>query len=310
MHRACRRPFIFLTLTVASAVACSGGTHGPQRPLQAQDLDGGLAFDAVGARSTAFAFAQAYADVARDGAERLGALVATPTLRGWAHWLDVQNREFPGRVTGELRVSSVGPATAAELPAATTSSELFRDIQMDVEEAFRFMPDEGEPFPVVRKLDGTMRMVKTPQGAWRVLDFIRDGLPMSATFQPLDGATQMAGVDLAVRLDSFVAFPAWQFNVVVATQLGFELAPKGAALVDPEGAIVAEASTTTASLDTIEPGSVVEGIVGFPLQASAAGLRFRLRFEGPRSPATVLFPLDGLIEPIPVAPPSSESPAP
>ncbi len=289
------------TIALLVAIGCSSPLSGPVASIRPRDLDASLAPDSIGARATALAFIQAYAETPADGPDRLAALIATPTLKLWTHWLGVQDQEFPGTADGSAHIADIGTVMPADFAKDVPGAELYRDVEVDAQERFAFTPDRGKAFDVVRALNGPIRMVQGRPGQWRVVDFIRDGVPMSATFQAIEDVVVNAGPTLAVQLDSFLAYPLWQFDLVVAATEPYRLPIAGVSLVDGDGKTVAEPGTVTRSLLAPEVDTPAEGIATFPLQTSDRGLVLQLRFQGPQGTSIVRFPLEDVIDPIPVA---------
>ena len=173
---------------------------------------------------------------------------------------------------------------------------------------FSFQPDTGDTITLSRSLDGPMRLLFDDRlGTWSVLDFTRDGIPLSQVFETVGkrGTTSEDGIDLAI--DAFVSVPYWQFFLQVSTDRVTRLASKDAVLLDADGDLVATAGEVSSSLRSPPSRREVEGIVTFPAQATADGLTVRMTFRGPGGPTALEVPLQGLIHPIGIV---SGSPSP
>lgn len=294
-----------LALTLLG-VACTQGPAGPTAPASgAVDLDD--AVRAAGAREAARAFVEAYAAAPADDGAGLERLVGTPLLRRWAGWLQVQNEGFPGTIAGDPVGIQVGPAVPFEVESVPGSSGILRQIDLRASIAFAFAPRDGDPFDVVRSLDGPMRLIHGPGGAWTVVDFTRDGIPLTSQFEGVDGAH--AGDDTAqAEIAVFFAAPTWQFGLVIHTAVALRLAPEDLTLVDADGGIVATAGALTTQLARIPAGATVRGLAAFDARSGAQGLSLRLDLRGPRDRTVLLIPLQGRIHPIQV--PGAPGPSP
>jgi hypothetical protein len=268
------------------------------------------AVKAAGARATAAAFVRAYASDTGADPRTLARLVDGKRLQRWVHWLGVQDREFPGTISGSVENDQIGPAAPFELSSVPGSGALLRDVDVQATVTFSFQPDHGKTITLPRSLDGPMRLLyDDARGTWGVLDFTRDGIPVSQTFEIVADTAKGSRVGTEVTLDSFVSVPYWQFFIRVSGDRAVTIAPRDAELLDAHGARVAAAQDVTSSLRTIGPGATTEGIITFPAQASADGLTLRLTLRGPGGPALFEFPLGGLIHPVPLAT-GSPSPSP
>ena len=230
-------------------------------------------------RGTAAAFVDAYAAAGQDRASALRGLVAGRTLPTWAHWMGVQNEQFPGTIVGGATVAVVGPAHGASLVDVTTDDRFVREVDLVAQVDLQATPTQGEPIPLTWVLDGPMLFVTDPRGDWKVTDFHRDGIPMSVIFQVVDEVDLADGPRVQVSLDSFVAVPTWQFNLVVTVERGspIALSAGGVTLVDGAGDVVEEAGEVTEGLSSIEAGAPAEGVVAFRARSDATGLLLRLR---------------------------------
>jgi hypothetical protein len=303
--RARRLPVILLVSILGAS--CDPSTTGPTDPARANEVSVDDGAKASGARHAARRFVDAYAQAGEDGGNGLEAIVGTRLLRSWVHWLQVQHEQFPGTVSGTVDSTDIGPAVPIEVEGVPGSAEVLRQVDVRATVLFSYVPEEGEAFTSTRSLDGPMRLVREASGAWSVLDFTRDGIPLSRQFEKVQGAVALdEGVGVSVL--SFTAAPIWQFGLVVSTDETATLSPDSVTLTDADGTPVASARAVTNSLARIRGGSTVQGLVTFQPQASAAGLslRFELRGAGERS-TIIQIPLADRIHPIPL---EATSPAP
>jgi hypothetical protein len=293
-----RSPLPFVIAAALATSACASAPVGPARPVAQEQMGGADGIDVAAARDTVLAFLSAYADSPSRGVGPLQDLVAGPDLHTWARWLGVQNREFDGTIDGSLEVRS----------AAFTASVPIRDTvgaQVDVGASvtFHFTPADGDAFDRTRILDGPVTLLRTGTAAWKVLDATRDGTSMDAGITRFDAQThRLAGV--SVRLDSVFRFvPNWQFNIVVtnASDATIALDVASAALLvrHPDG-VEALPTSATRSLQTIGPGTTVDALIGVPFQDSAKGRLLSLPFAGSDGRLRpFVFPLGGIIDPLP-----------
>lgn len=290
-------------LAVAALVAggCTSPPPGPAAPEAPDQVTPDDAVKAAGARAAARAFVDAYAAATGQDAPQLQALVGTDLLRRWVHWLDVQNREFPGSITGSVSASQIGPAAPFSVSTIPGSEAVLRQVDVLASVTFSFQPSGGAPVTVTRSLDGPMRLILDPSVGWKVLDFTRDGIPLSREFQVVKRASA-SGDGARVNVVSFLSVPYWEFGIVASVRGALAVAPARTALVDASGRVVAPARAVTSSLSPIRPGSPVEGIVTFSPQASAEGLSLRLVLRSPGGgPITLEIPLTGAIDPVPIS---------
>jgi hypothetical protein len=154
-----------------------------------------------------------------------------------------------------------------------------------------------------------MRLVLDPaDGGWKVLDFTRDGIPLSSAFDIVKGGTRTAG-GIRVTIDAFLSAPYWEFFIVAAGSPAFGFTTNATRLVARDGSHV-DAKTVTESLRRVQAATTAEGIATFPPQSSAEGLTLEVTLATTRGPLTLDFPLANLIHPIPLAAtPPSPSPS-
>jgi hypothetical protein len=275
--------------------SCATSTRGPSQPVAQEQLVGPEGVDVAAARQTALAFLSAYA-ASPSGVAGLRDLVAGSDLRSWVRWLDVQNREFDGTISGATDVRS-----AAFVASVPIRRAIGAEIDVSASVTFSFTPTTGDAFERTRILDGPMTLIRTGTAEWRVVDVTRDGVSMDAGITRLDGQVhRLAGV--TVRLDSVFRFvPNWQFNLVVTndTRSAIGLDPSAAALVVRQaGGVQAVPTTPTRSLAAIAPGASVEALLAVPFQDSDRGRALSLPFlSADGKLRRFVFRLDGLIDP-------------
>jgi hypothetical protein len=296
----------FVLLSAISFAACTNEPVGPAAPIAPAQLTPAPALDASAAREAVVQFVEAYRDSPTDGIDPLIALIAGPDLASWAKWLNVQNTEFDGTIQGVADVRDVEFVGAVSTPRASGAS-----VGLSASVAFRFSPYGDKPFEFVRILDGPVTLIRTSPGSYRVLDLVRDGVPMSDSIQPFRKQTRTEG-GLTVTMDSlFMFMPTWQFNVVVenAGAHAAQIAEDGAALFVDRGdgfERVGGQPRLTSSLVTIPAGQTVEGLVAFRAQPSADGRVFSLTYGQGKGALSFEFPLGDLVTQVPPPPPTDQ----
>jgi hypothetical protein len=291
-----------LLVVATSVVACSPSPTGPTAPAAPDQVTPDDAVRAAGARATAAAFVRAYASDTGADPRTLARLVDGKRLQRWVHSQGVQDREFPGTISGAVENDQIGPAAPFELSSVPGSGAFLRDVDVQATVTFSFRPDDGKTITLSRSLDGPMRLLyDDARGTWGVLDFTRDGIPLSQTFEIVAGSAEASKRGIDVAIDSFVSVPYWQFFIRASSDRAVRIAPRDAELLDAEGARAAVAREVTSSLRAIDAGAAAEGIVTFPAQASADGLTLRMTLRGSGGATLLDFPLGGLIHPVPLA---------
>ncbi|MGH2597192.1 MAG: hypothetical protein ACRDH7_14700 [Actinomycetota bacterium] len=298
-------PAVLMVALVAAA--CGPSISGPNQPAAPDQVTPDDAVRAAGARAAARAFVQAYADATSGGSAALGRLAGTDRLRAWVHWLGVQNDQFPGTISGSVEADEIGPAAPFAVSSVPGSETILRQVDVQATVTFSLRPTTGTAVSETRSLDGPMRLIFDERDvSWKVLDFTRDGVPFSRSFEIVKHATATLG-GTAVTIDSFVSVPYWEFFLRVTSDAPAGLTRSGAELVNTSGRRVASANDITSSLQDVSAGSPVEGIVTFPIQPNAEGLTLRLRLHGLNGVEAFEFVLSGIIHPIPV---TTASPSP
>jgi hypothetical protein len=295
------------TLALALLLTGCDRPAGPRSPVAPERAAEVRAAPAVAVRVTANAFLDAYAAVPTEGSRSLLRRSGTSWLQGWSFWVGRQFAQLEGSATAERRVR-LG-TTAPVVQDGKIVPGLW-EVALEGELVFTIDDAVEDPQRVVRSVTGPMWVGRTAGGGWAVADFLRDGVPMNTAYQDLEGLSFTTGEgDLDVRVASFLAWPAWQFGVLVrARDRTYSLPAANVTLVDDQGRTVAESLDTSSALRAIDPGRQVAGLIGLPRQDSAEGLVLRMVFQaGPRS-AALEVPLEDAIEPIAV--PGTASPSP
>ncbi len=244
-----------LLVVATFVVACSPSPTGPAGPAAPDQVTPDDAVKAAGARATAAAFVHAYASDTGADPRTMARLVDGKRLQRWVHWLGVQDREFPGTITGAVENDQIGPAAPFELSSVPGSGALLRDVDVQATITFSFQPDHGKTITLSRSLDGPMRLLyDDARGTWGVLDFTRDGIPLSQTFEVVADGVKGSRGGIDATLDSFVSVPYWQFFIRVSSDRAVRIASRDVELLDAGGARVAAARDVTSSLRAIDAG--------------------------------------------------------
>jgi hypothetical protein len=297
----------FLVIPIVLA-ACAAQPDGPAAPIAMEQVAEAPALDASAARQAVVEFVRAYADSPTEGIGALSRRVAGPELASWVRWLDVQHREFVGTIRAEADVRDVEFVGSIDAQRATGAQ-----VGLSASVLFSFTPENAEPFELGRILDGSVALIRTEVGTYKVIDLQRDGVRMSEGIQLFRGESRTdGGVD--VVLDSLFMFPPnWQFNILISNPGPETL------FLDPEtiGLYVAVTDgferlepVLTGSLTVVPPGTDVAGILAFPLQSAAAGRVLTLGYRQGRGNGVLRFdfPLDDLVNVVPPPPPTVEEP--
>ena len=287
---------------IVAAAACAAESQGPVAPIAPAQLTPGPALDASAARQTVVDFVEAYRASPDQGVGPLFGLVAGEDLAEWVRWLDVQHREFDGEIEGvsDVRdVEFVGVLTDRRAAAA--------QVGLSASVTFSFAPIGDDPIELVRVLDGPVTLVRTDIADFRVLDLLRNGVPMSDGIEPFTGE-QRTEDGVTVRLESLFMFsPLWQFNVTVSnrTDEDIVLDPSGAALFVERGdAFERVDGTLTDSLAVVLAGTTTHGLMVFEEQSSAEGRVLSLVYGSGPDRRVFEFPLGDLVTAVPPPPPT------
>ncbi len=274
---------------VMAASACASPVDGPASPAPAAELRGAPALLQAQVRGTALRFVEAYRATVLGG-DDLEGLAATPLMRRFAYWLGVTNRAFPGDISATSTVNALGPATAISDDGRVLEVQLSAQVDVVAQ------PSEGEPLQFSVPLDGPVRLAATEPGTWRVIDFVRFGVPMSGAFLPLDRVYERPGVRLT--LDAFGGVPTWSFFVRVAATgpQVLTLDEADVTLVDARGRVVGKAIEVSSPLLEIAPGGYIDGALTFEPIADERGISLRIDLGGPGDPVPLEIPLRSLLD--------------
>lgn len=285
-----RRPGALLVIVLAVATACSRvpEPRGPERPvsLQVMALDD-LRISAQ-ARSVAHAFLRAYARSAVDGGRSLMPLVEGSLAREWAHWVGVQNDAFPGTIEGSLQLGHLSAAFPVRADDGSLDELVAYGVVVRASVTFEPTDETGEDVPpLVRSMDGMVVMIQGSEGAFRVINFVRDGRRLDEFFQVFDGARERRkGVTVEVR--SLIQLERWQFGIEITndTDRPVRVMPAFTALLTPGEEVVSTEQPLITFSGPIPPGGSAEGIVSFVAPLAAGELDLQVAVAGPDGEAT------------------------
>jgi hypothetical protein len=285
--------------------ACSPELAGPAAPIAQAQVTPGPALDAGAAREAVVSFIEAYRASPDEGSLPLARLVAGEELASWVRWLDVQHREFDGTIEAASDVRDV------EFIGTVDARRAFgAQVGLSASVTFVFDPAEDDPIELVRVLDGPVTLVRTELGTYRVVDLLRNGVPMSDGIELFRGEEQSEG-EVTVRLDSLFMFPPnWQFNVIVGNAGDEDVAldVSGAALfVDSGTGFERVDGVITSSLGVVPAGATVEGLMVVAAQETAQGRVLSLVYGAGDDALRFEFPLDDLVSVVPPPPPDEET---
>jgi hypothetical protein len=296
-----------IVLVLLSLAACSPKLGGPAAPIAEAQVTPAPALHAGAARETVVSFVEAYRASPQNGAIALARLVAGPDLASWVRWLDVQHREFDGTIDAASDVRDVEFIGTLEARRASGAQ-----VGLSASVTFVFDPADDDPIELIRVLDGPVTLVRTELGAYRIVDLLRNGVPMSDGIEVFRNEERTEGA-LTVQLDSLFMFPPnWQFNVILgnAGDEDVVLDQAGAAMfVDSGSGFERVDGVITPSLGVIPAGQTVEGLMVFPAQETAQGRVLSLVYGTGEDALRFEFPLDDLVTVVPPLPPVEETAA-
>ena len=284
------RRIAVLVIVVAAAAACSRTPQpvGPERPASQQILALDDLRSAGQARSVAFAFLRAYAGSPADGGRALRPLVEGALAREWAHSVAVQNAGFPGEIEGSLQLGQLGPATRVRAEDGSLDELVAYGVLVRATVTFSLTDEAGQPVPPLQRLmDGLVVMIQGSDGAFRVINFVRDGRRLDEFFQVFDGASvRRAGVTVEIR--NLVQVDRWQFGIEITndTDRPLRVLANLTALLTKGKELASTERPVVTFPGPIPPGESAEGVVSFAAPATAEELDLQVAVAGPDGEAT------------------------
>ncbi len=119
-----------VVIVVMCAAACNPSPIGPAAPAAPDQLSSDDAIKAAGARAAAAAFVRAYASETDANPRELARLVDGARLERWVYWLGIQDREFPGTISGAVDTNQIGPAAPFDVATVPGSAAFLRDVDV------------------------------------------------------------------------------------------------------------------------------------------------------------------------------------
>ena len=285
-----RRIATFLVIAFAAAAACSRTPTpvGPEQPMSRQVLSLDDLRLSGQARSVALAFLRAYAGSATDGERALRPLVNGVLAREWAHWVGVQNAGFPGTMKGTLQLGHLGYASPVRAADGSLDDLVAYGVIVRATVTFDLTDEAGEPLPPLnRAMDGMIVMIQGSDGAFRVINFVRDGRRLDEFFRVFDGTRERRnGVTVEVR--NLVQLDRWQFGIEITndTDRRVHVLPNLTALLTKTEELASPERPLVTFPTRLAPGESAEGIVSFAAPATTESLDLQVAVAGPDGEAT------------------------
>ena len=285
-----RRIAAFLVIAVAAAAACSRAPEprGPEQPLSQQVMGLDDLRIAGQARSIALAFLRAYAGSPADGGGALTPLVDGVLAREWAHWVGVQNAGFPGTMEGTLQLGHLGYASPVRAADGSLDDLVAYGVVVRATVTFALTDEAGAPLaPLQRAMDGMIVMIQGSDGAFRVINFVRDGRRLDEFFRVFDGTRERRnGVTVEIR--NLVQLDRWQFGIEITndTDRTVRILPNLTALLTKTEELASSERPLVTFPKPLEPGESAEGIVSFVAPAKTQALDLQVAVAGPDGEAT------------------------
>lgn len=299
----------FLVIALVTAAACSRAPEpvGPEQPVSPQTLALDDLRVAGQARSVALAFLGAYAAAPTDGGRALMPLVEGVLAREWAHWVAVQNAGFPGTMEGTLQLGHLGYASPVRAADGSLDDLVAYGVVVRATVVFSLAGENGDPLPPLeRAMDGMIVMIQGQDGAFRVINFVRDGRRLDEFFRVFTRTRERReGVTVEVR--NLIQLERWQFGIVITngTDRKLRILPNLTALVTKADELASSERPLVSFSEPLDPGESAEGIVSFVAPTTAEELDLQVAVAGPDGEAT------GFLFGIPaVAETTSPSPSP
>lgn len=285
-----RRIAAFLVITVAAAAACSRTPEprGPEQPMSRQVMGLDDLRISGQARSVALAFLRAYAGSPADSGRALTPLVDGVLAREWAHWVGVQNAGFPGTMEGTLQVGHLGYASPVRAADGSLDDLVAYGVVVRATVTFALTDEAGQPLPpLVRAMDGMIVMIRGSDGAFRVVNFVRDGRRLDEFFRVFDGTRESRkGVTVEVR--NLIQLERWQFGIEITngTDRTLHILPNLTALLTKTEDLASTERPLVTFPRPLEPGESAEGIVSFAAPTTTQALDLQVAVAGPNGEAT------------------------
>jgi len=277
-----RWPVLFTSAILTSALAACSTTAGALSPEPLSKISPGAGVQTSQTRTAVIDFLNAYANAGSDQGAALQRLVSPHSIASlWAAVIQLQEKSFPGSSSGTAKISSIGSPTPSQLTTPTT--EPVEDVQLQASVTFKFTPTTGQPTSQTRTFDGPMTLIESTPGTWQVVDFVRNGQPLSQVLAPVGTAIPKGGVTLHVLAEIFDA-QIWELIVSLQNDTSSTVTLGNGSVILAQGSkSVVTSGEATQSLASIPPGSHPIGIVSVPApSAPQPGLVFVITVSEPQ----------------------------
>ena len=148
---------------------------------------------------------------------------------------------------------------------------------------FALTDETGEPLPPLhRAMDGMVVMIQGSDGAFRVINFVRDGRRLDEFFRVFDGNRERRdGVTVEIR--NLVQLERWQFGIEITndTDRTLRILPNLTALLTKAEEMASSEQPVVTFPSPLAPGESAEGIVSFVAPTTAEELDLQVAVAGP-----------------------------
>ncbi len=290
-----RRILVPVAFGAVLLTACAGGA-GPQQGVPYASLSPGDGLDQAAARGAVADFLHAYADAPGDRGAALQALAGSPWVARWAHLLAVQNAVFPGTAAGKVVIGEIGPAVQPSGQSTSGPPTNARQIDLRATVSYTYTPTTGQPLQTTHSLNGPIVVAPGPSGTWGVVDFSRDGTPLSQLVFTFPQSPVSAG-RVQLRFDTAIVDQGvLEVEVAVGNGTAAQLTVGPARIVDASGNDALQGGTAPVFIPPVPAGARTEGLVLLAQQAlTAQGLTLEIPFLGGPKPVVIAVSLDRLL---------------
>ena len=291
-----RRARALLLVIALLLSACGSGPGGPTSTGSIPGA-GTIALE-VQVRDAIRRFVEAYAAAPSDRGTALLAVSRGTVMTHWAAWVSIQFGQLDATISGTYALAAIRDVEEVTQPDVGPGRTVLAQVQAHVD--FAITQSGADPRTVSRSLDGPMLLAEALDG-WRVLDFTRDGVPLSNTvyvFAP-DASLRDRGVEIGV--DVLIADPnEWFLGLTVHNRadapVGIPAA--GVGLLDADDQLIGRGDVPT-SVAAIPVGSSLDALIRFPVPANVTVTGLRLfvaaTIEGDDQPVVVALPVEPIL---------------
>jgi hypothetical protein len=191
----------------------------------------------------------------------------------WIHWTAVENRMFPGTITGEATISSIGPIRPLQATMGDGSTVLIPGLPLRASVTYHYAGASGGDTAKTFSLDGLVAMVSSAPGLWQIQEFTQDGKTLGEFVAPVD--VPVTSGDVRVTFDTLIITPDhWTLGVQVSNQTTAEIALKEAVLTQPTGSPIGRLPLVAPS--SIRGGQSADVLIEMLPQAITGDLKVAL----------------------------------